>query len=304
MLLQSLSLFRSKPHKGRSSWIGKACPLSCSIYPVITWIGHASFLIQVGGVNILVDPVFGDVLFFYKRILPPGLTLDEMPKIDYVLISHNHVDHMNPASLRAIHEKNKDVKVLVPMGDKAWFDKQGFKNCYEHTWWDQRSFALPGDEPAKVTFSFLPAAHWSQRGLFDKNRSLWGSWMIDCAGSRIYFGGDTYSCSHFSEIAQEFPNIDVALLPVGPCEPHSLLKGWHLDASEAGKAFLELGAKHMVPMHWGAFAFGVEHFDTPIKMIQEWWEKYPDQLSGKKLHCMKVGQAVAFNGEDAILEKE
>jgi len=304
MLLQSVSLFWSNPQKGQELWIGKACPLSCSVAPVITWIGHASFLIQVGGINILVDPIFGDVTFLYKRILPPGIALEQMPKIDYVLISHNHIDHMDGPTLRAIKGKNKDVVFLVPQGDKAWFDKRGFENCHEHMWWDQRSFCPPGEPKNQVTFSFLPASHWSQRGMFDKNRSLWGSWMIDCSGSRIYFAGDTYFDSHFSEIAQEFPNIDVALLPVGPCEPHKVLKDWHLDAQEAGKAFLQLGAKYFVPMHWGAFAFGVEHFDKPIEMIKAWWEKNTDLLTEKKLRCMKVGQSVAFSNNDATLKQE
>ena len=288
MLLQSLSLFRSNPQTGQANWIGKYCPLSCSIHPIITWIGHASFLVQVGGVNILLDPIFGDVALLYKRILPPGVKLEQMPKIDYVLISHNHIDHMDASTLCAIKDKNPDVMILVPQGDKAWFDKRNFKNCCEHMWWDQRSFDLPGEEPAKIKFSFLPAAHWSQRGIFDKNKSLWGSWMIECSGSHIYFGGDSYYDSHYLEIAQAFPIIDVALLPVGPCEPHALLKDWHLDAAEAGRAFLELGAKHMVPMHWGVYAFGVEHFDSPIKLIQQWWDKHVDQLSEKKIHCVKT----------------
>lgn len=302
MLFQSVAFFWSEPDKGKEVWIGNACPLSCSVDPVITWIGHASFLIQVGGVNILVDPIFGDLTFVYPRILPSGISLDQLPKIDYVLISHNHIDHMDSASLRAIKEKNEDVVVLVPQGDKAWFDRRKFKTCFEHMWWEQRSFLLPNEKSAQITFSFLPAAHWSQRGMFDKNRSLWGSWMIDCSGSRIYFGGDSSYDSHFSEIGQEFPNIDVALLPVGPCEPHRLLKDWHLDSAEAGKAFLELGAQQMVPMHWGAFAFGVEHFDHPISLLTKWWDKHAKQLEGKKLCCMKVGQPVAFGQEDATLK--
>jgi len=119
--------------------------------------------------------------------------------------------------------------------------------------------------------------------------------MIECSGSHIYFGGDSYYDCHFCEIAKNFPSIDVAMLPVGPCEPHALLKDWHLDAAEAGRAFLELGAKHMVPMHWGVYAFGVEHYDGPIKLMQQWWQQNSSQLVQKKLHCMKVGQAVSFD---------
>jgi len=302
MLFSSYLFHRSNPIKGQSCWIASDQPKDCSIDPVITWIGHASFLIQVGGFNILVDPIFGDLLYVYKRMLPPGIPLEKLPPIDFILISHNHPDHMDPHSLRTIKERNPNVTVLVPSGDKKWFDKQGFIDVHEHSWWEKHSAALTHDGSKKITFSFLPAAHWSQQGFFDKNTSLWGSWMIECLGQKIYFAGDSYYAPHFSEIAQQFPTIDVALLPVGPCEPRGWLEDFHLDGKEAGKAFLDLGAKKFVPMHWGTFAFGVEHFDAPVKMIQQWWKEHEAQLGGKQLCCVKVGEAVAFGSTDAKLK--
>lgn len=304
MMYRSHRLHKADPHKDTSCWIGPANPSSCSINPVVTWIGHSSFLIQVGGVNILVDPIFGNLSFMYRRILPPGLSVAQLPKIDFILISHNHIDHMDAESLLAVREKSPEFTVMVPQGDKTWFDKRRFVQSYEHTWWDQRSFPLVNDTSKRVTFTFLPAAHWSRRGFFDKNRSLWGSWMIECEGSQIYFAGDTCYSTHFHEIAQEFPDIDLALIPIGPCEPRDWLKEGHLGHEDAGRSFLELGAHNMIPMHWGTFSFGVEQFDAPVDSIQRWWKENEDQLEGKQLHCAKVGEAVVFEPGDATLKRE
>lgn len=297
MIFQHRALCKKEPQQGESCWIEKSNPIACSIDPLITWMGHASFLVQVGGVNILLDPIFGDVSPLYRRILPVGIPSVQLPSIDFIVISHNHRDHMDSSSLLAVKKKFPDVIVLVPEGDKRWFDRRRFVQTYEHTWWSQRSFPLKNDSSKTITFTFLPAAHWSQRGLFDKNKSLWGSWMIECGRHKIYFAGDTCYSVHFGEIAQEFPIIDIALMPVGPHEPREWLEEWHLGSSDAGQSFLDLGAEHMIPMHWGTFPFGVEHFDIPIKRIQRWWEVNQDKLSGKRLHCAKVGQGIVFDGE-------
>ena len=191
MLFQHYGLGEKRPPVGASCWIEQADPVSCSIGPLVTWLRHSSFLVQIGDKNILLDPIFGDFSFLYRRILPVGIPFSKMPKIDFVLISHNHRDHMDSASLCMLRDRFPQVKILAPLGDKAWFDKRRFAEVYESKWWEQREFSLKYDNSKKITFTFLPAAHWSQRGLFDKNRSLWGSWMIECAGKTIYFAGDT-----------------------------------------------------------------------------------------------------------------
>ena len=278
-----------------SDWIVQSDPLSCSIDPVITWIGHASFLIQIGGMNILTDPIFGNTSALYPRIFEPGIALGKMPHIDYVLISHNHRDHMDRDSLLFLGNKHKKTYFLVPEGDKAWFDRRGFGYTKEHTWWEQTTFSLKYDESKEIRFTFLPALHWSQRGLFDKNRSLWGSWMIECNGKKIYFAGDTSYWSHFKEISDEFGTVDTALLPIGPCEPRKWVKHSHLDADEAGKAFLDLKATHFVPMHWGTFPIGLDVFDTPVTLLQKWWITHKDELTEKSLHMPKIGQPIKFD---------
>jgi len=294
IVVQYYELLKKKPSRCRTVWTEKVKPAKLSLDPLITWIGHSSFLVQIGGFNILLDPIFGDVSFFLKRIIPLGMTIKQMPHIDFVLISHNHRDHMDGTSLLAVKNRSADVTILVPEGDKHWFDRRGFARTYEHTWWQQRSFKLKKGQ-SEITFTFLPAVHWSQRGFFDHNKSLWGSWMIEWEDHQVYFAGDTSYGLHFKEISQEFKNISAALLPVGPCEPHDLLAGTHLNAQQAGQAFLDLRAKHMIPMHWGAFPFGVEHFDLPIKRVQVWWKKNQEKLKDRFLHCVKAGQAFALS---------
>lgn len=262
-----------------------------SIAPVITWIGHSTFLIQIAGLNILTDPIFGDATSLFPRILKPGLELAQLPPIDYVIISHNHLDHMDAPALFVLKEHHSQCTYLVPLGDKKWFDERGFTNVYEYTWWQDDSFAV--NQFGKIKFTFLPAFHWSQRGLFDKNRSLWGSWMIEVAGKRIYFAGDTAYAHHFKAIGQEFDRIDCAIMPIGPCEPHKWMKLSHVGASEAYQGFLDLGAVHFIPMHWGTFYFGTDTFDTSLKELESVWsQSKDDQQLQKKLHIMRVGQTM------------
>ncbi len=265
--------------------------------PEITWIGHSSFLIRCDGVTILTDPVFGNASFAYRRVLPAGILPHELPPVDIIVLSHNHRDHMDESSLLALRH-HKNMRILVPLGDKAWFDRRNFSNVQEFTWWQQEIVAVERAQK-EVRFTFLPAMHWSQRGLFDKNRSLWGSWMIEVGDWRslndhracLYFAGDTSYSSHFHAIAQEFPSIDVAFMPIAPCEPRVWMNHVHLDAQQAGQAFLDLKARHFVPMHWGTFRFGLDYFDQPIEKLLAWWRHVDVSVAPHKgLHILKVGK--------------
>jgi len=280
-------------------WFCKSEPRSCSIVPVVTWLGHSSFLIQIGGVNILTDPVLSEASYFFPRYLGPGISAEKLPNIDFVLISHNHPDHMDSGSLMKL-KAHCGTSFLVPQGDKLWFDRRSFARVREYTWWQQDSFTLKNDTSSKITFTFLPSNHWSLRGawVFDKNRSLWGSWLIEFNGHKIYFAGDTMYDSHFKEIAQEYPGIDVALMPIGPCEPRKWVAHSHLDADQAVKAFIDLQAKNFVPMHWGTFPMGTELFDTPILGLKKSWREHAHELNGKKLHMPKVGQSLGFGFQE------
>ncbi len=290
---QSL-LGRSKRRKEAliEPWIDVPNPVLLSRDPHITWLGHSTFLVQIGGLNILTDPIFGDASFMFPRVLPVGIPVGQLPPIDAVVISHNHRDHMDERSLKIIKTISPHARILVPQGDKAWFDRHGYTNVAELSWWEDVTLALGDGKTAPVKFTFLPSAHWSQRYVFDKNKSLWGSWMIEWNNFSIYFAGDTAYAHHFANIGYHFPSIDVALMPVGPCEPHEWMSHTHVNAEQAGQAFLDLNAKQFIPMHWGTFIFGYDHFELPITRIQNWWHSNAHQLNGKKLHICKVGQLI------------
>ncbi|MEX0849306.1 MAG: MBL fold metallo-hydrolase [Candidatus Dependentiae bacterium] len=281
-------------HPNTSEWQMQLKPIVRSAKPVITWIGHSTFLIQMNGINILTDPIFGDATSLFPRILQPGITLAQLPPIDYVVISHNHLDHMDEPALTVLKERNPYCRYLVPLGDKAWFDKRAFTHVREYTWWQQDSFVLSDIVTDRVTFTFLPAFHWSQRGMFDKNRSLWGSWMIEIGGKKIYFGGDTAYAKHFKSIGVEFGQIDCAILPIGPCEPHKWMKYSHANAYEAFQAFKDLNAHHFIPMHWGTYYFGTDTFDMPIKLLNHAWQSAitNKQVSQEQLHILRAGQRI------------
>ena len=272
--------FKKKEEMGH--WHAPQVPLVHSEELAITWIGHSTFLIQVAGLAILTDPIFGHLPLF-KRLLPPGLEMAQLPPIDYVVISHNHHDHMHASSLQFL-KSNPHTQFLVPQGNKKWFDKRGFAQVSEYRWWDRDVFTRHG---TAINFSFLPALHWSQRGIFDYNKTLWGSWMIGINGKQIYFAGDTAYSSHFSAIAQEFSDITCALMPIGPCEPKKWMSQSHMNAEEAGQAFLELRAQHFIPMHWGTYSFGTDYHQAPYDRLLAWWKA---QNLTSNLITLKMGQ--------------
>jgi L-ascorbate metabolism protein UlaG (beta-lactamase superfamily) len=248
----------------------------------ITWIGHASFLISINGVTILTDPVFGDLTFLLQRFSKPGIAFEQLPKIDIVLLSHNHRDHMDSVTLKALYTKT-GCHFYVPFGDKQWFDSRGMADrVTECMWWQEIT------TPQGLKLAFLPARHWSQRGLFDRNKSLWGSWMIQ---ESIYFGGDTAYSDHFKEIAHYFPDIEVALLPIGPCEPRKWMRTTHMDAADAGKAFLDLGARIFIPMHWGTYGFGIDDLMLPVTRLNDWWKQQNIKNNKQILSILACGQS-------------
>lgn len=289
-----LSLYGRKKRQpeNKSEWVAQDTPLAMSQEPVITWIGHATFLIQVGGLNILTDPIFGNASAFFPRLLPPGIALAQLPPIDLVLLSHNHRDHCNLPSLHALQKAHPNMHLLVAAGDKKWLSKKGFNLVDEFEWWQTH-------ERSSVQFTFLPAHHWSAQGIFDRNTSLWGSWMIkspfhgeensQSSSRTIYFAGDTSYSPHFNHIAQEFQTIDVALMPIAPELPHPSMRKSHIDSQEAIQAFLDLKAKTFIPMHWGTFPFGTDTFLGPIERLQTNW-RMQDLHAHKNLIIPKVGQ--------------
>ena len=271
-------------------WVEYRQPLPASHKPTITWLGHATFLIQIGGINILTDPLFFNISGFLRRIIPTPVSLDQLPPIDVIILSHNHQDHMDTKSLEIL--KRFDPLILVPLGDKKWFDRRNFKRVIENDWWAIESVTKNNEQ---VNFHFLPASHWTGRGPFDINKSLWGSWLIEHDGFKIYFAGDSAYAAHYQLIAQEHPAIQVALMPIAPNEPDAFMRGSHLSTQEAIQAFHELQAKHFIPMHWGTFKFGIDSFHDPITQLTTHWDAAGYNPQERILHIVKCGQAKKFS---------
>jgi L-ascorbate metabolism protein UlaG (beta-lactamase superfamily) len=230
--------------------------------PSVTWIGHATTLVQGGGISILTDPIFGErISVLFARKAPPGVALEKLPPIDAVLISHSHRDHLDEDSVRAVAAKSPGVEFIVPLGLADWFRRCGISRVVELDWWQSTEIG------GRATVTMVPAQHWSRRGLLDENRSLWGGYVIDAGGMRLYFAGDTGYPAAFKEIGKRFPHIDFALLPIGAYEPRWFMHSQHLSPEEAARAFGELGADTLVPMHWGTFQLSDEPMDEPPALL-------------------------------------
>lgn len=280
--------YQQAPHE----WIALEKMLISSYIPVVTWLGHATFLIQLNNINILTDPVFDEVSRFFPRITKLPISLHELPKIDVVVISHNHRDHMDKPSLLAL-QKDQPL-ILVPLGNKPWFVKHGFENIVEMNWWEQYEV-----KQANVQFTFLPANHWTGRGLFDVNKTLWGSWMIQISNFVLYFAGDTAYGQHFTYIGQKFSSIDAALMPIGPNEPRTVMIHSHVSTEQAIQAFIDLKARFFIPMHWGTFKSGLDLFADPIDQLYLLWDKF--DLAQEQLHALKFGEQRSFQSSKSCL---
>jgi L-ascorbate metabolism protein UlaG (beta-lactamase superfamily) len=268
-----------------NNWTKKDKPLDKSTPCSIQWIGHASFLIQVNEFNILTDPVFYDLNpILYPRKSPVGIEPTALPLIDFVIISHNHRDHLDEISMNIL-KKHQPI-LLVPKGTKQWFVSRGFNDVIEYTWWQHSIFKR---NEHTIEFTFVPAVHWSGHEGFDAHASLWGGWVIKAQDETLYFAGDTgFNADIFKAIADYAGDtIDYALLPIGPCEPRSLMCHSHMSAQEAVKAFALLNAKTFIPMHWGTFGLGPDSFDTPIKLLDKAWDAEHDSLANKRLYKIK-----------------
>lgn len=231
-----------------------------------TWMGHASFLVQLDGINILTDPVWSDrcspVQFIGpSRYRKPPCHLMELPRIDVILISHNHYDHLDLHTARHFRDT---VLWIVPDGHRDWFTAEGITRVIEMKWWDK----YPLNE--KVEITCLPAQHWSKRTAFDDMRALWSGWGILGSERRVFFAGDTGFCPGFAEIGAKFGPFDLALLPIGAYEPRWMMRCQHVDPIEAVDIHVNIRSKQSIGMHWGTWVLTDEHvFEPPQKVADE-----------------------------------
>jgi N-acyl-phosphatidylethanolamine-hydrolysing phospholipase D len=237
--------------------------------PSVTWVGHATALVQSGGLNILTDPVFSErasPLAFAgpKRAQPPGIALADLPPIDVVVISHNHYDHLDRASVAALNERSAGRTLfLAPLGIKPWLEQQGVRNVVELDWWDRHVHG-------GMEFHLVPVQHWSARGLGDRNRTLWGGWAVFAEDLRWYFSGDAGYSRDFADtrakLAQHAKGgalFDIALIAIGAYEPRWFMATQHMNPAEAVQAHKDLGARRSLGVHWGTFELTDEPLDQP-----------------------------------------
>ena len=235
----------------------------------ITCIGHSTALIQTAGVNILTDPVWSDRagplgLFGPRRTRPPGIPLENLPRLDVVLVSHNHYDHLDLPTLAALWERDQP-RIIAPLGNAGLIERAapGIR-CEELDWW-QSVDIVPG-----IRIHATPAHHWSARGVLDRRNALWASFVIEAPGGNVCFFGDTgYAAGEpFRQIRECFGSFRAALLPIGAYEPRWFMAPAHMNPEEAAQAFLELGARFGVALHHGVFKLSDEGMDRPAKDLQ------------------------------------
>jgi len=248
--------------------------------PALTWLGHATYLVQLGGLSVLIDPVLSDRILALRRQVPLGVAFERLPPIDVVLVTHNHRDHMDAPSLLRIGPR---ARYLVPQGLASWFRREHLDDVVELGWWQHH-------ETRGVRITFVPSQHWSQRGAFDRNASLWGGYVIEDGTHRVYHSGDTAYFDGFGQIGSRLGVIHAAMLPIGAYAPRWFMETQHMNPSDAVQAFRDLRAERFVAMHWGTFRLTDEPLSEPPELTREQWQT--QQLEASRLSIPAIGETI------------
>ena len=241
----------------------------------LTWVGHSTFLIQIGGMNVLTDPMWSErasPLSFVgpRRHVPPLPALDDLPPIDVIVVSHDHYDHLDRATVRRVAETHPRARWLAPLRVGKSLAKFGARNIEEMDWWEV-------ERPNTLQISCTPAQHWSGRGAFDRGRTLWCGWAIRAGDRAVWFAGDTALFPELTAIGQRAGPFDAMLLPIGGIEPRWYMRRLHMDPEEAVQAFRTILATQqrgamMVAMHWGTFRIADEALSVPPALLRDAWK--------------------------------
>ena len=241
----------------------------------VAWIGHATFLIKLGDTTIITDPVFsknaGPLIFGPKRFTEPALKLNEIPKTDIFLLTHNHYDHQDMMTIRKFPFKNS--KVLLPLKLGKYFTRNGYRDVNEMDWYDE----IEIDKNLKITF--LPAVHWSKRSLTDTNKTLWGNFLIEYKDIKLFFGCDTGVGNIYKDIGNKYGPIDLTFINIGaynfyPIMPYRDKSVYHTNPEEALEVAKNLKSKKVIGMHWGTFVLSLEPIMEPPERFKASAEKY------------------------------
>lgn len=253
------------------AFIAENARAGLAMRPAVTWIGHATALVQLGGLNVLTDPIFSERASPFgfagpRRHVAPGVSLPQLPRIDLVVVSHNHYDHLDAASVRALAAQPGGPPLfVVPLGNLAWLADLGVTNAVELDWWQSVRVGA-------VEVVMTPVQHWSGRGLTDRMQTLWGGYALFAPDQHVFFAGDTGYSKDFADIRARFEarqtpalggGFDLALLPIGAYAPRWFMAAQHVDPREAVQVHVDLGAKRSLGIHWGAFELTDEALDDP-----------------------------------------
>lgn len=262
----------------------------------LTWIGHATFLLQNEGINVLTDPHLtsraSPLPFGFRRFTPPALDSADLPAIDIVIISHNHYDHLDKRTIHNLRRIQGDsIRWYVPLGLKRWFKKLGVDNVHEMDWWDKASWK-------QLNLHAVPARHFSGRGPFDRNQTLWAGWVIEFPWFKFYFVGDTGYSEDFKTIGRRLGPMDLSAIPIGAYDPRWFMSPIHVDPEQAVMIHQDVQSRYSVGMHWGTFKLTLESMDEPPKRLRERLGK--EGIPEESFFVLKHGETRLLN----FLEKK
>ena len=255
----------------------------------LAWVGHSTYLFRINGQWWLTDPMFSERALLPKRKTPPGITADELTRISgrwNILITHNHYDHLDTDSLRALPS---DARIFVPLGLKSLVESLGKTDVREMDWWDS------ADVENGTSLVCLPAQHWSRRVFQGVNTTLWVGFLLKTPEISIYISGDTGYFTGFAEFGRRFPGIDYAIMSIGAYHPRWFMHYAHMNVEEALQAFRELGAGHLIPAHWGAFQLGDEPVGYPLVDLRRKIGKAG--ISPSAVRILDVGELMPAEGK-------
>jgi L-ascorbate metabolism protein UlaG (beta-lactamase superfamily) len=260
---------RATPWEGRVEVARQALPPAPTGDGIVaTWVGQSTFLIRSASSTVLTDPIFSDTAgplpgLGPRRVAPPGVALDDVPRVDLVLLSHDHYDHCDVPTLRRLARRD-DPLVVAPLGHGPLLAAAGFRRVALLDWWQEHAC---GAGPAAT---LVPARHWTRRAPFGTNRRLWGGFMLRIGGRRVYFAGDSgFRQGLFADIGRRCGAPDLAMIPIGAYEPRWFMESAHMNPAEAVRAHVEVGARRSVAMHWGTFQLTDEGRLEPPRALGE-----------------------------------
>ncbi|MEJ2730048.1 MAG: MBL fold metallo-hydrolase [Deltaproteobacteria bacterium] len=259
----------------------------------VTWIGHATILLQMGGYNILTDPHFSERASPVQwagpeRVVPPGLAFEDLPPIDIVVISHDHYDSLDEQTIKRLRQRpdGEKTRFYVPLGLKNWFTTRGIDQVIEMDWWDRHP-------DGNLEIIAAPVQHWSKRGLFSRNKTLWAGWAITANAFRFFFVGDSGYTPQFKEIGKKLGPFDLAAIPIGAYEPRWFMARHHVNPAESVLIHRDIASKKSVAIHWGTFILTDEPLDEPPEKLAAAMQK--NRIPPEDFLVLKHGETIILD---------